>query len=333
MLEARWTGTEAVRASPSSVTGFSVPRARLFVTGGLFDVVTARLRVGAKSDGSASFEQAYVEARWKHVRARAGQFNLFLNAGEEPQAQSLSSVDYASYANVFGGGQTQGVELSWSGPVRLVATIGNGARSGFSELLSPMVADIATTGRVEIPIGEHDDAWLDSMPSFRKHQKTAARIAAIGHYQHATNDVVVMGGDISVRGSGFAIIASGTYARFTQPNVPLAEEAGLLVNGSLFLSRRVEVWVQFDGIWPLGAHAPLPPNAASGQPGTTLFRTISTGASYYIVPDSNRLKVQLDADAHLDAQSTSAVPSNAALGVLAAAGPQVAIRVQIVMSL
>jgi hypothetical protein len=335
IVEARWTGTEALVASPSSVTGFSVPRARLVLTAGLFDFASARLRIGTKSDGSATFEQAYVEGRWKWFRARGGQFNLFLNAGEEAQAQSLSTVDYASYSNMFAGGQTQGLELAYSGPARIVATIGNGARTGFSELLSPIVADFATTGRVEIPIGEHDDAWLDSMPSFRKRRTTAARLAAIGHYQRhgPQNDVLLAGGDATLRGRGFSVIASATYARFTQLSSPLVEQAGLLVFGSLFLSRRVETWVQFDAIWPLGSHAPLPADVASGQPGTTLFRTISTGASYYIVPDSHRLKIQIDVDAHLDAQTTSAVPPNAALGVLAAGGPQVAMRVQVVMSL
>jgi hypothetical protein len=335
MLEARWTGAEAALADPSSLTAFSVPRARLMFTTDVLDFATAVLRVGVRSDGSATFERAYVEARWRGLRIRGGQMHLPLNAGEEPEAQKLTTTDFCSYSNFFAGGETQGVELQASARrVRFVTTIGNGARTGFTELFSPIVANIALTGRAELALGKRDALKLDSTTSFREGQKMTARLAAVAHYQAAKDDdVELLGGDVDVRGSGFAFLASATYMRLAQTDHPLVEQIGGMVLASVFASRHVELWAQFDAIVPIGSRAPLPPAVANGQPGTTLFRTLAFGSNVYVLPNVHRLKLQLDVETMFDAQTTSAVPPNATLGVLPAAGPQVTMRAQVVFSL
>jgi hypothetical protein len=307
----------------------------LIFTTDVLDIASAVLRVGVRSDGTAHFERAYVEAKWRGLRIRGGQMHLPLNAGEEPEAQRLSAVDFCSYSNFFAGGETQGVELQASARrARFVATIGNGARTGFTELLSPIVADIAVTGRTEIAIGARDALKLDSTASFRDGKKTAARVAAVAHYQSTkTNDVEFVGGDVDVRGSGFSILASATYMRLAQTGRPLVEQAGAMVFASIFASRIVELWLQFDAIVPLGSRTPLPPNVANGQPGTTPFRTLSFGSNVYVLPNVHRLKLQLDLQTMFDAQTTSAVPADPTMGVLPAAGPQVAMRAQVVFSL
>ncbi len=340
MLQARWTSTASGGPEANTVTGFSVPRARLVVTASVYDAVSFRLRIGSSSNGDATFQQAYAQVIWKTLRVRAGQLPLNLNSGEEPAAQRLSTTDFSSYSNAFAGGQTQGIELAYDGPVRLFATVGNGARSGFSELLSPIAADLATTGRVELPIGNQPMTAYLSETSFRKHQKTTARIGATGHFQmkgststNPANNIELVSGDIGVRGSGFSVLASATYLELAQTGMPTVQNAGLMVFGSVFPARRVELFGQFDAIWPLGDHAPYPPGVANGQSGTTLFRTMTVGASYFIVPDAHRCKIQVDMQTMFDAERTSIVPPNSALGVLSTTGPQVTARVQLVVSL
>ncbi|HSQ67857.1 MAG TPA: hypothetical protein VLM85_31820 [Polyangiaceae bacterium] len=341
LLQTRWTVVEAGAPEPQSATGFSVPRARLTLTTSLFDAVSFRLRVGAKSDGSARFEQAYVEGRWRRLRARAGQFSLHLNAGEEPLPQELSSTEYSTYANTFAGGQTQGLELVYIGPVRVKGVVGNGARTGFSELLSPIVADVALTGRVEVPITARERAFAPLVePSFRRGQRVTARIGATAHFQtkgatgsNPANEVELASADVDVRGSGFSIVASASYLRLAPVGTTPNEQVGFMAFASFFVARRVELWGQFDVVWPIGTVTPMPASFASGQPGTTPLRTLTTGANFFVVPNTNRLKVQIDLQTIFDPQSTSILPSDVSRGVLATSGPQVASRLQIVVAL
>jgi hypothetical protein len=339
LLQTRWTAVEAGGAEPQFALGFSIPRARLVLTTSLWDALRFRLRVGSASNGAARFEQAYVEGSWKRFRVRAGQFNLYLNAGEEPSPQALSSADYSSYSNAFAGGQTQGAELAYIGPVRLKGVIGNGARTGFSELLSPIVADLAITGRAEVPIGDQRFAPLVE-PSFRRGQRVTVRVGVTGHYQEKSasggnpaNQIGLVSGDVDVRGSGFSFIASASYLRLAASGATPNEQTGFMAFGSFFPARRVELWGQFDAVWPIGTITPMPPNFANGQPGTTPLRTLTVGACFFIVPDVNRLKVQVDLQTIFDPQSTSIIPSDVARGVLATSGPQVASRVQLVVAL
>ena len=346
LVQARWVLTESGGPEGETVPGFSVPRARLKLTSEIFDAVRIRLRIGSSSDGSATFQQAYAELNWKKLRLRAGQMDLVLNAGEEPSADKLSTVDFSSYANSFAGGQTQGVEVVYDGPVRLVGTVGNGARSGFSELLSPLVAEIATTLHAELTFGPGGRGF-DSEVSFPRGQKPTLRFRATGHFQSkghtaATsstpaspeNNIELVGGDVALRGSGFSLIASASYLRLDQPHVgPPAQQGGVLLFGSVFLARRVEVWTQFDDVWPVGPKVAFPSGAADGQPGTTPFPTWSVGSNFYIVPGVHRLKVQIDARAMFDGELKSAVPPNPSLGVLATSGPQVGGRIQLVAAL
>jgi hypothetical protein len=343
LFQTRWTLDERTSEGgmePTTVNGFSVPRARLIVTTQLFDAVTCRLRLGARSDGTATFEQAFVTGRLGRFALTAGQFFLFLNAPDAPAPEALSSADFSTYANTFSGGQTQGAELEYDGPVHLVATVGNGARTGFSELLTPIVADIATTGRVEVPIGARRVEGFDVEPSFRKKQPPTARIGAVAHYQtrgavdtSPAYDLELAGGDVAFHGSGFSLLASTTYLRIAAHGSVPVEQLGFFLFGSVFPARRAELFAQFDAVWPIGARAPVSPDFANGQPGTTPFRTLTVGMSYFIVPDTNRFKLQLDLQTMFDGQTTSIAEPNAALGILPTPGPQFAARLQAVVSL
>jgi hypothetical protein len=64
-----------------------------------------------------------------------------------------------------------------------------------------------------------------------------------------------------------------------------------------------------------------------------MFRTMTLGSNFFIVPDVHRLKIQVDLQTMFDGQVTSIIPANAALGVLSATGPQVSARVQLVVAL
>ncbi|HEY3255010.1 MAG TPA: hypothetical protein VGJ91_13715, partial [Polyangiaceae bacterium] len=285
-------------------------------------------------------QQAYAEVQSGKFQFRLGQMPLVINAGEEPAAQGLSSVDFTSYSNTFGGGDTQGIQAAYRGPVRFIATFGNGARTGFSELLSPIVADFAATGRFELPLRAQAVSEYLSTASFRQRQRVSARLGLVGHFQtrgttstHPANNVEFVSADAGLRGSGFSILASTSYLRIAQTAQPTLKSAGFWLFGSLFLARGVEVFAQFDAIYPLGDRAPFPPGFAKGQPGTTLFRTLGYGSNFYLIPNKQMLKIQADLQTMFDGQDTSIVPTNTALGVLAATGLQIAGRVQLVVAL
>lgn len=339
LLQARWTAAETGGEDRRTVEGFSIPRARLITTTKFFEGFQVRLRIGSSSNGSISMQQAYADLRSGDYQLRVGQMPLVINSAEEPSVQGLSTVDFSSYSNTFGGGTTQGVQAAYRGPVRLIATLGNGARSGSSELLSPLVADIATTLRFELPFGAQTTSEYFSMASFRTHQNVSARLGVSGHYQaHGKGraypaDVEIVSADAGVRGHGFSFEASAAYLRLAQRNSATVESAGFWLFGSWFPARKVEVFGQFDAIYPLGERAPFPPGFAQGQPGTTLFRTLTYGSNFYLVPDTQKLKIQIDLQTMLDGQTTSIVPANTGLGVLSATGLQISGRVQLLVAL
>jgi hypothetical protein len=339
LLQARWTAAETGGEQRRSVEGFSIPRARLITTYKFFEGFQIRVRIGSSSNSSVSMQQAYADGKSGNFQLRLGQLPLVINSAEEPSPQGLSTSDFSSYSNTFGGGTTQGLQAAYRGPVRLIATLGNGARSGSSELLSPLVADIATSLRFELPIGAQAPFEYLSMASFRRRQKVSARLGATGHYQvHGKNrsypaDVEFVSADAGVRGHGFSLLASTAYLRLVQAGSPSVQSAGFWLFGSLFPARRVEVFAQFDAIYPLGERVAFPPGFAQGQPGTTLFRTLTCGSNFYLVPDVQMLKIQVDLQTMFDGQMTSIVPANTALGVLSATGLQISSRVQLLVAL
>jgi hypothetical protein len=340
VFQTRWTYVESPQADPRAVAGFSVPRARMTVIGTLLENLSFEVRFGTRSNGNATTEVGFAQVRWSDLRFRAGQFPLKLDLGEEPTPDGQTPNDLSTYANTFAGGETQGAQLLYDGPVRLVGTVGNGARSGFSELLSPIVADVAGTGRIDVPIGTARSPDIPVQVSFRQGQKVTARLGAIGHIQtkkatlsNPSAQAALAGGDFVVRGSGFSLLGSLSYLQLVPGGAPSVEDAGVMLLASLMAARRVELFAQFDAVWPLGARAPHPPGFAGGQPGTTQFRTVTLGTNYFVVPDSTRAKVQIDLQAMPDGQSTSIAQPITALGILASPGPQIAMRLQLTMAL
>ena len=339
LVQARWTAAETGGDDRRTVEGFSIPRARIITTYKFFEGFQARLRIGSSSGGSVSMQQAYADAKWGDFQLRVGQMPLVINSAEEPSAQGVSTADFSSYSNTFGGGTTQGLQAAYRGPVRLIATLGNGARSGSSELLSPLAADIATTLRFELPVGAQAPFEYLSMASFRQSQNVSARMGATLHYQTYGKsrdypaDVEFLSADAGIRGSGFSLMISAAYLRLAQADLPTVESAGIWLFGSLFPARKVEIFGQFDAIYPLGERAPFPAGFANGQPGTTLFRTLTCGSNFYLIPNRQMLKIQVDLQTMFDGQKTSIVPANTALGVLSSTGLQIAGRVQLVIAL
>jgi len=339
LLQTRWTAAETGGENRRTVEGFSIPRARLITTTKFFEGFQVRLRIGSSSTGGISMQQAYAELKSGDYQLRAGQMPLVINSAEEPSVQGLSPADFSSYSNTFGGGTTQGVQGAYRGAVRVIATLGNGARSGSSELLSPLVADIAATLRFELPVGTQAPFEYLSMASFRERQNVSSRFGVTGHYQvHGKSraypaDVEVLSADVGVRGHGFSVQASAAYLRLAQEGSSTVESAGYWLFGSLFPARKVELFLQFDAIYPLAERAAFPPGFAQGQPGTTRFRTLTGGSNFYLIPNAQKLKVQVDLQTMFDGQATSIVPANASLGVLSATGLQISGRVQLLVAL
>jgi hypothetical protein len=201
------------------------------------------------------------------------------------------------------------------------------------------VADIAATLRFELPVGRQAPFEYLSMASFREHQSVSARLGVTGHYQvHGKSraypaNVEFISADAGIRGHGFSVQASGAYLRLAQEGSPPVESAGGWLFGSLFAARHVELFAQFDAIYPLGDRAAFPPGFAQGQPGTTLFRTLTGGSNFYLIPNAQKLKIQVDLQTMFDGQATSIVPANASLGVLSSTGLQISGRVQLLVAL
>ena len=114
----------------------------------------------------------------------------------------------------------------------------------------------------------------------------------------------------------------GTGQRFT--------DLGFVIQGGMFVSRRVEIFLRYDHLIPDGKARS--PGFVQGT-GTEEFRTATSGLNFYVIPESSLAKLTVDFQYMFDAQSTSIVSPVFNSGVFESTGRQWTLRLQWVASL
>ena len=169
----------------SVIGGISIPRARIFLDGGLAPWLRFRFRLGTFNRSSLRVEQVFVDilpaSGW---RIRAGQFFLPILAEQEANPNDLLFNDYSMMGAQFGPGNVLGVSVRHRSNIWEIQGAGsNGLRSAYTELGDPLQADIAVSTRIAFKSEGMDwGAFENRIPNWGG--GSGYRLAINGHYQH-----------------------------------------------------------------------------------------------------------------------------------------------------
>ncbi len=324
-LQTRYvTGRHEESSERTAGGGFSLARARLFFYGGMTEWLRVLVRVGATSDGTARFEQAFVDFLFRNFTFRVGQF--FLPVFQEQALSPVAALPLQTSAvgAVFDGGQTQGLRISWDlDPTRLHLFVTDGLRSGFSEVGSPQVADIAITSRIETVIGEGDYSQFNLGSAFIG-EPTALLLGGGVHYQsggHLTNDAVQLGSinlDATFKASRMNVSVSASAVNTEDGDGSRFYNYGLVGQGGYFLLPALELYGRYEA---------LVSSASPGQP-QSVFRGLTAGVNQYLWPERG-IRAITDFTYHFDPTIDTPIAVDMNSGVFASSGPQWSLRMQL----
>jgi len=304
--------------------GFDVARARFHLGVGLTEFVALYMRIGVVAGGNFSFQRAFIDLKWKYLRLRAG---LFMN---ETIAESLINPndlyfnDYSILENVFSPGSSKGVMFTYLRK-RFSINLGysDGLRTGFSEIRSAARADFAVTLRSQYAWGERGLGGFNRLIS-RRGTPLGIRLGGAVHYQdggrsQGTADVKIAFGtvDLSVRGSGWSLLASMTSGQDGRTgtseqlqNIEVVSTSASVMGG-YFVMDDLQVFGQYAFVSKPNFQGEPPP-AIPGltESGPSSFQAFGVGFSYFVIPGHDNVKLSSDFQYFLGREDGSTVPAS-----------------------
>ena len=304
--------------------GFDVARARFQLGIGLTEFVAFYMRIGVVAGGNFAFQRAFIDLKWKYFRIRAGLFMNELIAEELINPNDLYFNDYSIVDNVFSPGSSKGIMFTYLRK-RFSINLGysDGLRTGFSEIRSPTRADFAVTLRAQYAWGERGLSGFNRLIS-RRGTPFGVRLAGAVHYQdggrsQGTAPVKIALGtlDVSVRGSGWSLLVTGTSGQDGSAETAAAEEnfaiinAGVSIVGGVFVLDDLQVFAQYAFVAKPRVQGQVPPDRPE-QLGdeASAFHSFGIGLTFFAIPGHDNVKVSTDFQYFLGHEAGSTVPSS-----------------------
>ncbi len=233
------------------------------------------------------------------------------------------AVDRSRVARVLDQGYSQFVELSkttdrW----RVFATVSEGLRTQNSDFTSE-ASDVGFTLRGETRIGDASWSAFGDFISFPG-ADDGLMLGAVVHFETggetggtADRDIFSVIGDATYKGDGWNAHAAGIY-RSTDNGIDLGD-AGVLVQGGVFIDERNEVFARWDTVF-----------SDSDRMGSDTFSTLTGGLNHYLFENSHAATISGDVQYLFDETTGELIGGTPSLGqVLDADSGQVVIRVQL----
>jgi hypothetical protein len=322
--------------------GFDVPRARFTLGIGLTEFVALVVRLGVVAGGDFEFQRAFIDLKWKYFRLRAGLFMNELNAESLVNPWDLFFADYSIVDNVYTPGSSKGIMMTYLRK-RFSINLGysDGLRTGFSEIRSAANADYAITLRAQYAWGKRGLIGFNRLNA-RRGTPLGIRLGAALHYQDGGRTqgslpakVAVGTIDLSVRGNGWSALFSAVVGQDVTDATDTLEageviSGGVTVMGGYFVLEDLQVFGQYSVVAKPKIQGMRPP-ASPGISGTpSNFQAFGVGASYFVIPNFDNVKVTTDFQYFLGQEAGSLVPSSPLNSVQPNdAGSQFAWRLQI----
>jgi len=304
--------------------GFQAHRTRLTAGGTLWDAgITYALQGDfARTDGTFTLTDAFGRYSWDGgVHLKWGQFKLPLLREELVSSTRQLTVERSAVNATFTQSRSQGVELGYATErFRAFAALSDGLSTPNTDFIDAAEADLGVTARAEWMVAGREFKRFDDNTSWRQ-SGTAAMLGGAIHHQWGGEtggtlyaDVTQGTLDASVEGDGWNAFVAGVW-RHRDSGGGDPDDFGIVVQGGVFATERLEFFVRYDVLLPDAGDA---------------FETATAGFNCYITPRSHALKLTGDVVYYLDqTDATPIVRTGTALPLLVdMEGDQVVLRLQ-----
>ncbi|MEM9064771.1 MAG: porin [Planctomycetota bacterium] len=316
-----------------SAIGFTNARTRLKASGTIPGTDVEFDLVGQFRDGDFRFElvdAAFTKDFTDNFRLRIGQFRYGFSREFQVSRTRQLAIERSVVHSVFRFDRTQGVEGRFRGERdQLFVGITDGRRAVNSDFTSSREADIAVNTRYERRMGDAGWGAYRDLTSYRG-ADTGALFGAGLYYQQdgrlsdaglsGTVDAIGYTADVSFEGDGWNAVGAFHGQRLDDGDMSF-DDFGVLVQGGAFVDDNTELFGRYGHIFPDG-------NRLSGDD----FALVSAGINYYVVPESQALKLTAEVLYYPDDQAASSSlvgPSSSTGLVEDSDGGQLALMLQI----
>ncbi len=342
VLQFRYAYNHLTGSGEDDESGFFFPRVRLWLNGTGPGPLSYRVRgqfSGSNKEGFAEertiggffeLDQAWANIKLSdHWGLRLGQQSSEFSRENDLAPQDQLGVNASPTDSVFGFGGYQGVRLAYQGDdARLFLTFSDGMRNKNSDYDDPRNADFALTAKGDWLIAGEWSRFGDF--TSRPGSEFAMMLGSGIHWENGADvgdparNLSLLGAiaELSLEGNGWSLYSAFHYFRntFLRTGDEHFDDYGLVVQGSLYLTDRIEPFVRFDAVF---ADADRPERNQD-------FRTITAGLNYYPFPGSSAVKASLDVMYMLDDEADALVNPSSNTGVQASTGDdQLAFRAQV----
>ncbi len=342
LLQTRYTISHV--EDSDDVTGFSIPRARLWIKGEVTESIGYYVRgqfsgeqavpffEEAQIDGILELDRAYISfALSENYSLRAGQQVFEMSRENEHAPQDQLGVNASATDSVFGLGAFKGIQLhgrfeDW----RFWGTYNDGSRNTNTSWAADGQADFGLTGKVDYKFsGEWSQ--FGQFTSFRE-SDFAAMIGLGAHWEDgavagdpaAETQLFQLVTELSLEGNGWNFYGAFHWSHNDFQMPMFVDDFGVVAQGGYFVTDDVELYGRYDVVLPDSERADNPMERGG------IFQTLTAGCNHYITPASNSLKLSGDVVYFFDSEADSLVQPSDRTSVRASdEGGQFAFRLQI----
>lgn len=231
------------------------------------------------------------------------------------------AIDRSVTDGFFGTNRVQGIEGMYSADAfRIMATVSDGRNSRNTDYTAEG-ADFGLTGRGEFMwAGKWDQAdqftsWQNSgffgmVGAGLDYENGGATVGSGLGGTGSKFQLVAVTADVMVKGNGWNAFAAGHYGHIDHNpgatdatgNFLKTDDLGLVLQGGIFVAPQWELFGRLDAIFADSNWNPAPVSVAGGG-GTysqkDTFAALTLGANYYVVPDSQAVKLSAEVEIFL----------------------------------
>jgi len=309
--------------------GFMIPRTRIFMEGRFGDRFDFQLRTNINQDGDFDLINAWAQVRLpKGWSLRAGELFPAISREDWMYPRDLLTTEFSANNATYAIGTAMGVQA-----VRELAhhrywiAFTNGAMGGKSESLDSDAADWAVSGRTEYQLGDDWKIWDDLIGRRGRSWGVLFGVAGIvqgrgdaDYPNTAPKFGATLTGDLSFSGNGYQTMAAFTW-QHVEPDASTASynNYGFYVQGGYFVTRTLELYGYYDGVYPGDQPGDLDP-----------YQVLGAGLSFIPFDWTNLYKASLEAGYLFGDMSKTIVSPSSTLGYLESTGPgQFLLRAQL----
>ena len=314
---------------PKNEHGFTVPRTRIFLEGRFTDRFDFQIRTNIDAVGNFDLINAWAQVRLpKGWSIRGGELFPAISREDWMYPRDLLTSEFSANNSEYAIGTAMGIQaFREQAHHRYWFAFTNGSLGGRCEALDCNAADWAVSGRYEYQLGEDWSVWDDLIGRRGRSRGVLFGLGTLVQGRANANFPATapkfgatITTDLSFNGDGYQTMAAFTWQHI-EPDARSGayNNYGLHVQGGYFVTRPLQLYGYYDGVYPGDQPGDLDP-----------YHVLGAGVNYIPFDWTNLYKASLEAGYLFTDMSKTIVSPSSTLGYLPSAGPgQFLLRAQL----